>query len=639
MREYARHGLSSVVLVHGAGGTGKSAVLHALAAEMCSAGLGELLITAYTGVAAAPFGGPTLLKLVGMRSQGIGERLPKFDPDKAARLHEKFKAEYGKREITDVGALVIDEVSFVPALMLGHFEHRIRTLVATTRSNVDGADAELFGTLPVILSGDNWQLPPVAGKAWYRSLCENALRRGVLLGGGNAGATTRGLKVLQAARRLDLVRLMRAVDDEDFVALQNRLRDRTGPNLEPVITELFARIARAQPNEYLGGRWDAKWRFAPIGVVGNRERDLLNAWQAEAFARQFGLPLIKWPITTNLPFDGDYERLLQHEPGLWGYFVEGAPAYLTQTISSPRKLANGSPALLRSLTFAGGAVPAAVQAAYARGGFQVVELKPEDAPQYVNVIVGGTDAAPRLWHGVKLDDLSAHIISMEAQEQVVPTAVPDARADKSTLDEDSKYIHLGSLYAAQQCYEKRATGIRRHTYSLAFAITDYKLQGKTLPRLLLSLDDNGPAPPVTLAKLYVLISRVGTLDGLRFLPPMPADTVLKRHAGKAPNSDLLMWERGYDGEGRWVDALAVAARKEQDDAAAAAEAARTTQRRREAKERAKAAAKQKNAAGTAARAQTKRAAGGSAPQCPLGVCSGAPTTVTNNITTTDNRLK
>ena len=37
---------------------------------------------------------------------------------------------------------------------------------------------------------------------------------------------------------------------------------------------------------------------------------------------------------------------------------------------------------------------AAVQAAYVRGGFQVVELKPEEALQYVNVIVGGTDAAP-----------------------------------------------------------------------------------------------------------------------------------------------------------------------------------------------------------------------------------------------------
>jgi hypothetical protein len=241
----ARHGLSSVVLVHGAGGTGKSAVLHALAEEMRSGGLGELLITAYTGVAAAPFGGPTILKLVGLRPNAYGDRLPKFDAAKAEQLHVKFKAEYGSRKITDVGALVIDEVSFIPAQMLGQFEHRIRTLVAATRSGMAGADAELFGTLPVILSGDNWQLPPVAGQAWYRSLCQNALRHGVLLGGGDAGATTRGLKVLQAARRMDLVRLMRAVDDEDFVALQNRLRDRTGPNLEPVITDLFARIARA----------------------------------------------------------------------------------------------------------------------------------------------------------------------------------------------------------------------------------------------------------------------------------------------------------------------------------------------------------------------------------------------------------
>jgi hypothetical protein len=73
-------------------------------------------------------------------------------------------------------------------------------------------------------------------------------------------------------------------------------------------------------------------------------------------------------------------------------------------------------------------------------------LKPEEAPQYVNVIVGGTDAAPRLWHGVKLDDLSAHIISMEAQEQVVPTAVPDAHArrGKPTLD-DSRRQQVHSL--------------------------------------------------------------------------------------------------------------------------------------------------------------------------------------------------
>jgi len=145
---------------------------------------------------------------------------------------------------------------------------------------------------------------------------------------------------------------------------------------------------------------------------------------------------------------------------------------------------------------------------------------------------------------------------------------------------------------------------------LAFAITDYKLQGKTLPRLLLSLDDNGPAPPLTLAKLYVLISRVGTLDGLRFLPPMPGAPVLKRHAGKAPNPDLLMWERGYDDDGRWVDALAVAARREQDDAAAAAEAAREAQQKKEAREKAKEKARQNRKRKDAANAAGAGAHGG-----------------------------
>ena len=43
------------------------------------------------------------------------------------------------------------------------------------------------------------------------------------------------------------------------------------------------------------------------------------------------------------------EQLYEHEPNLWGYFVEGTPVHLTETIKSVRKLVNGSPALLDSL--------------------------------------------------------------------------------------------------------------------------------------------------------------------------------------------------------------------------------------------------------------------------------------------------
>ena len=51
------------------------------------------------------------------------------------------------------------------------------------------------------------------------------------------------------------------------------------------------------------------------------------------------------------------DRLYAEEPGLWGYFVEGAPVNLTENIASVRKLVNGSPALLDSLEFEGGQAP------------------------------------------------------------------------------------------------------------------------------------------------------------------------------------------------------------------------------------------------------------------------------------------
>jgi len=47
----------------GAGGTGKSAVVHEPNTRLKSQGL-HLLVTAYTGTASAPFGGPTLLSLL-----------------------------------------------------------------------------------------------------------------------------------------------------------------------------------------------------------------------------------------------------------------------------------------------------------------------------------------------------------------------------------------------------------------------------------------------------------------------------------------------------------------------------------------------------------------------------------------------
>jgi hypothetical protein len=227
---------------------------------------------------------------------------------------------------------------------------------------------------------------------------------------------------------------------------------------------------------------------------------------------------------------------------------------MTETICAPRKLVNGSPVLLRSLVFDAGVVPENVRRAYAANKFEVVEL--DEPPLYVNVIVGGTAAKPRMWHGVPLEDLSACITSLETDEQVVPLSAVRNTEDK---------IYLTSAYAAQQGFDPTVCPKKRHTLSLAFGITDFKLQGRTLPRLVLSPGKGRKGPPMRLSKLYVLISRVQTAKGLRMLPGSAGfkhdwKALLERFVHLVPDPDLIMWEGGYDDDGNWEAARAVQAR-------------------------------------------------------------------------------
>ena len=80
----------------GAGGTGKSMVVHALRREFKRLGLGRLLVTAYTGVAAAPFGGPTILKLLNMSVRTkLATKLRAVDHGLREKMCQKFKEECG----------------------------------------------------------------------------------------------------------------------------------------------------------------------------------------------------------------------------------------------------------------------------------------------------------------------------------------------------------------------------------------------------------------------------------------------------------------------------------------------------------------------------------------------------------------
>ena len=170
-------GCPQVLLVVGAGGTGKSAMVHALKSQMQKRGAGYLVVTAYTGVASAPFGGPTLLALMSLSITCKNARDVRQLSDVAvAAARAKFFSECGV-SLDDVGGIVIDEVSFITAAVFGHVDHVLRvrrpkapmqerscTPVLThvlpshpCRQAMTGNLDVPCGGVPILLCGDNHQ--------------------------------------------------------------------------------------------------------------------------------------------------------------------------------------------------------------------------------------------------------------------------------------------------------------------------------------------------------------------------------------------------------------------------------------------------------------------------------------------------
>jgi hypothetical protein len=344
-------------LAIGAGGTGKSAVIHALVREFKRLRLGRVLVTAYTGVAAAPFGGPTLLKLLNLNLRTkTNKRVADNDAVDRKRRCKKFNDECGA-PIEEYGCVVIDEVSFIDAVILGHVDQGFANLLGNT---------ELCGGMPFLLCGDNHQKPPPGGTPWYQYMVgiatkevENPLLQG------SSSAKHRGLKMLSEAKRVQLHRLMRAKDDPDFIDVQLRMRQTD--ILHPIPVDFLKQL---RPVTLEDIAQDPAWRFAPIGVLTHVERDAINLEQLKAFARAFNLPMFRWRcflVDGEILQACEMATLYDNEPNLWSYFVEGAPVLLLSTISSVRKLVNGTPGLLDSLTITNDIDRDAIEVAYQVG--------------------------------------------------------------------------------------------------------------------------------------------------------------------------------------------------------------------------------------------------------------------------------
>jgi len=111
--------------------------------------------------------------------------------------------------------------------------------------------------------------------------------------------------------------------------------------------------------------------------------------------------------------------------------------------------------------------------------------------------------------------------------------------------------HTSSLWACMKAVPKKLP-FHAHPITLAFAVTDFKLQGKTLDKLILSIAPRPFPPHLDLKGFYVLVSRVRAQSGLRVLHrPSKRKGGLSSLLKLQHSPALAAWNKGYNEDGDW----------------------------------------------------------------------------------------
>ena len=152
-------GLAQVNLLQGAGGVSKSVLLKAMAREMIDLQLGSMIITAWVGVASAPFGSPTLCRLLKINHKHL-RKIRNATEDEVNALRSDFAQAACDPE--DLAVLVIDECSFLIPEIICHVDIQLRRLC-------DRPDTP-FGGVILLLVGDFWQKSPPGGVSMAEQL-------------------------------------------------------------------------------------------------------------------------------------------------------------------------------------------------------------------------------------------------------------------------------------------------------------------------------------------------------------------------------------------------------------------------------------------------------------------------------------
>eukprot|EP01047_Picozoa_sp_COSAG01_P031123 COSAG01_NODE_2196_length_8179_cov_17.030322_4_plen_1365_part_00 len=538
--------LSAVSLCIGPAGSGKSRLIHALLAQIFAQRLGSVVCTGYTGVCCAPFLSPTLLTLCNLPARSMKDE----DPTglELGKFAARFEAVTGI-PVGELTGLIIDEISFLKTEVLG----RISRLFEFVRDR----KGELFGGLVVLLAGHLSQLPPVgAGGTWFQDVLLDERRRR-----GDPGLPERtereksrnfqhGLAVLRAAMRFDLTHNYRAHLDPKFALCLANLCAPTCD--ETSVVSYLKTLKKFNAREELT-------KFGPFATLSNAMRHSINRQKILEWGKHHRLPVFRWrwkvATAAHIPDD-----VYDTEPSLWGYFCEGAPIQVTLTgrEANPAKgVANGTCGNLVALRFS--STPDVMRVALGLSGKYDGDYDDTDGfitldrDDIAGVVVRVSGAQ---WHGVELPDNVADVLPK------LPT--PRRSGIDATGCVALPLVHKSNiqatLYGTRAAYSYVNKIVKLPcSYELAFALTDYKLQGMTLERLVLVIGTYPYPLRHSLASLYVMLSRVRSSKQLRVLEGQPNSIQGLADQNMQQRDELVVFEQCYGRRRMYSSKLALQA--------------------------------------------------------------------------------
>lgn len=524
-----------LVFIHGGPGVGKTWTINEIKKEMNKLNKKHVSI-AFTGVAASLLsGGETIHSLFHIP---IGKKTEFYNNttlnDKAVRnIHEKF---------FDCFCIIIDEISMVGSGMLYKINKRLQEIM---NNNIP------FGGKNMIVLGDFFQIIPVGDSCLYQDIIKFLIapQKNITKKQQTNNAIslndicTKGAHLFTKFKILNLNIQVRAAEDLEQLKTLQCLRSFNDNQVSQSFLKSLVHNNTLKSTDFQCKETNSymSWTSAPLAVTSNAERDNLMFIGAQQWASENSVPIITWKLNCTgsvLNFIKD-DKLLNEiyhpQSGLLGFFVQGAMSYLTENINPSKGLANGSTVYMHSLSFN----EEDMESCEYKSFIEILNnSKPGEEihlnsmiPSFINVEIIMTSELKKYWKSTQTVVENKYIVPIGFRSRPIKTTI-----DCKIQNEIYNNVHILKN--------------KVHRVELSFVVTLHKLQGKTMPKLILELNQRPFAPSITYNAFLVALSRVKKRSDLRILPIQSGKDILYLQKLK-PDINLKIWLTGFDKDGNW----------------------------------------------------------------------------------------